>query len=39
MKPDVEAFREAVKDVPYQFEKEWGKGLYDKILKAQEGCE
>jgi len=36
MKPDIEAFREAVKDVPYQFEKEWGEGLYDKILKAQE---
>lgn len=39
MKPDIEAFREAVKDVPYQFEKEWGEGLYDRILKAQEGCE
>jgi len=36
MKPDVEAFREAVKDVPYQFEKEWGEGLYDRILQAQE---
>ncbi len=36
MKPDIEAFREAVKDVPYQFEEEWGEGLYEKVLKAQE---
>lgn len=36
VEPDIEAFRKAVKDVPYQFEKEWGEGLYDKILKAQE---
>ena len=35
MKPDVEAFHKAVKDVPYQFEKKWGKGLYDRILQAQ----
>ncbi len=35
MKPDVEAFRKAVKDVPYQFEEKWGKGLYDRILQAQ----
>lgn len=35
MKPDVEAFRKAVRDVPYQFEKEWGEGLYDRILQAQ----
>lgn len=35
MKPDVEAFRRAVRDVPYQFEKKWGKGLYDRILQAQ----
>jgi len=36
MKPNIEKFREAVKDVPYEFEKEWGEGLYDRILKAQE---
>ena len=36
LKPDLEAFRKAVRDVPYQFEKEWGEGLYDKVLKAQE---
>jgi len=36
MKPNIEAFREAVKDVPYQFEEEWGEGLYEKVLKAQE---
>lgn len=35
MKPDVEAFRKAVRDVPYEFEKEWGEGLYDRILQAQ----
>ncbi len=27
MKPDIEAFRKAVKDVPYEFEDKWGKGL------------
>jgi tripartite ATP-independent transporter DctP family solute receptor len=36
MKPDIEAFSKAVKDVPYQFEDKWGKGLYDRVLKAQE---
>jgi tripartite ATP-independent transporter DctP family solute receptor len=36
MKPDIEAFREAVKDVPYQFEDKWGKGLYDRVKKAQQ---
>jgi tripartite ATP-independent transporter DctP family solute receptor len=36
MKPNIEEFREAVKDVPYQFEEEWGEGLYEKVLKAQE---
>ncbi|MBW1997307.1 MAG: DctP family TRAP transporter solute-binding subunit [Deltaproteobacteria bacterium] len=36
MKPDVEAFRRAVRDVPYQFENKWGKGLYDRVVKAQE---
>ena len=36
MKPDIEAFRKAVKDVPYQFEDKWGKGLYDRVKKAQE---
>jgi len=35
MKPDLEPFREAVKDVPYQFEDRWGKGLYDRVLQAQ----
>lgn len=36
LKPDVEAFRKAVRDVPYKFEEKWGKGLYDKFMKAQE---
>jgi tripartite ATP-independent transporter DctP family solute receptor len=36
MKPDTEAFSKAVRDVPYQFEDKWGKGLYDRVLKAQE---
>jgi hypothetical protein len=36
MKPDVEAFASAVKDVPYEFEGKWGKGLYDRVKKAQE---
>jgi tripartite ATP-independent transporter DctP family solute receptor len=36
MKPDVEAFTRAVKDVPYEFEDKWGKGLYDRVLKAQQ---
>jgi len=36
MKPDVEAFRNAVRDVPYQFEKKWGAGLYNRILQAQQ---
>ena len=36
MKPNIEEFREAVKDIPYQFEEEWGEGLYEKVLKAQE---
>jgi len=35
MKPDIEAFRRAVRDVPYQFEDKWGKGLYDRIIQAQ----
>jgi len=35
MKPDIEAFREAVKDVPYQFEDKWGKGLYNRVKQAQ----
>jgi hypothetical protein len=35
MKPDLEPFRKAVKDVPYQFEDRWGKGLYDRVLQAQ----
>lgn len=37
IEPDLEAFAEAVKDVPYDFEERWGKGLYAEILKAQEG--
>jgi len=36
MKPDIESFRKAVRDVPYKFEKKWGEGLYDRVLKAQE---
>ncbi len=36
MKPDVDAFSKAVSNVPYQFEDKWGKGLYDRVLKAQE---
>ena len=35
MKPNIEAFRKAVKDVPYEFEGKWGKGLYDKVKQAQ----
>ena len=35
MKPDVEAFGKAVREVPYQFEDKWGKGLYDRVLQAQ----
>ena len=35
MKPDIEAFRKAVKDVPYEFEDKWGQGLYDKVKQAQ----
>jgi len=35
MKPDLEPFRKAVRDVPYQFEDRWGKGLYDRVLQAQ----
>jgi tripartite ATP-independent transporter DctP family solute receptor len=35
MKPDLGPFRKAVKDVPYQFENRWGKGLYDRVLQAQ----
>ena len=35
MKPDVQAFGKAVRDVPYEFEKEWGEGLYNRILQAQ----
>lgn len=35
MKPDIEAFRKAVKDVPYGFEDKWGKGLVDKVKQAQ----
>jgi len=36
IEPDNDAFRRAVKDVPYKFEDKWGKGLYDRVLKAQE---
>jgi len=36
MKPDIESFRKAVREVPYKFEKKWGVGLYNKVLKAQE---
>jgi len=36
MKPNIEEFREAVKDIPYEFEEEWGEGLYEKVIKAQE---
>jgi len=36
MKPDIGAFSKAVKEVPYKFEDKWGKGLYDRVLKAQE---
>jgi tripartite ATP-independent transporter DctP family solute receptor len=35
MKPDLGPFRKAVKDVPYQFENRWGKGLYNRVLQAQ----
>ncbi len=35
MKPDLEPFRKAVRDVPYQFEDRWGKGLYDRVRQAQ----
>ena len=35
MKPGLEPFRKAVRDVPYQFEDRWGKGLYDRVLQAQ----
>lgn len=37
IEPDNKAFAEAVKDVPFDFEDRWGKGLYAKVLKAQEG--
>ena len=37
IEPDLKAFAEAARNVPYQFEDRWGKGLYDKVLKAQEG--
>lgn len=35
MKPDIEAFAKAVREVPYAFEDKWGKGLYDRVLQAQ----
>ena len=35
VEPDVEAFRAACKDVHLQFEKTWGKGLYDKIVATK----
>ena len=36
IEPDNDAFRRVVKDVPYKFEDKWGKGLYDRVIKAQE---
>ena len=36
IEPDVGAFAEAARVVPYEFEDRWGRGLYDEILKAQE---
>ncbi len=36
VEPDNDAFREAVKDVPAQFEKDWGEGLYEKVQAAQQ---
>ncbi len=35
IEPDNDAFREAVKDVPAQFEKDWGEGLYKRVQAAQ----
>ena len=35
IEPDNNAFREAVKDVPAQFEKDWGEGLYKRVQAAQ----
>ena len=35
MKPDIEAFAKAVREVPHEFEDKWGKGLYDRVLQAQ----
>ena len=30
MKPDIDAFRKAFKDISYEFEGKWGKGFNDK---------
>ena len=35
IEPDIDAFREAVKDVPKKFENAWGAGLYEKVQEAQ----
>jgi tripartite ATP-independent transporter DctP family solute receptor len=35
IEPDINAFREAVKDVPGKFEEVWGTGLYEKVQEAQ----
>ena len=35
VEPDVAAFREACKDVHLKFEKQWGAGLYDKIIAVE----
>ncbi len=36
IEPDNNAFREAVKDVPAKFEKDWGEGLYERVQAAQQ---
>ncbi len=35
IEPNLDAFRDAVKDVPAKFESEWGAGLYERVQKAQ----
>jgi len=35
IEPDLDAFRQAVKDVPAKFENAWGAGLYERVQEAQ----
>lgn len=35
IEPDLQAFRDAVADVPQQFTDDWGEGTYERVIEAQ----